>query len=202
MGTIQKQKKTDEKIILTGFGGQGIILAGRILGQAAALGDQKESTLVQSYGPESRGGACSAQVVISDEPIHYPYIKNPDILICMSQAGYEKFKGDMNQKSILLVDQDLVQPGKTSKNRLFSIPATRVAEELGRKMMANIIMIGFTTSITNIISMGAARKAVSESVPRGTEKNNITAFNKGCDYGLSILKGRKMKAEGKIGARS
>ena len=202
MGTIQNQKKTDKKIILTGFGGQGIILAGRILGQAAALGDQRESTLVQSYGPESRGGACSAQVVISDEPIHYPYIKNPDILICMSQAGYDKFKGNMNRRSVLLVDQDLVQPGKISKNCLFSIPATRVAEDLGRKMMANIIMLGFTTSITNIISMGSALKAVSGSVPQGTEKNNIAAFNKGRDYGLSILKGRKMKAEGKIGARS
>ena len=85
-------ENTEKKeVIITGFGGQGIVLAGRILGEAAALGDKKESTLIQSYGPESRGGACSAQVVISDQSIHYPYIKSPDILVCMSHSGYEKY---------------------------------------------------------------------------------------------------------------
>ena len=81
----EKQIGEVKEITLTGFGGQGIVLAGRILGAAAALGDHKESTLVQSYGPEARGGACSAQVIISDGTIHYPYVRRPDILVCMSQ---------------------------------------------------------------------------------------------------------------------
>ncbi|MBL7181204.1 MAG: 2-oxoacid:acceptor oxidoreductase family protein, partial [Desulfobacterales bacterium] len=102
------QKKTE--IIITGFGGQGIILAGFILGKAAAIGDKMESTLIQSYGPESRGGSCSAQVVISRETIHYPYVTTPDILVCMSQSGYDKLSRQMKKNGILIIDQDLVRP--------------------------------------------------------------------------------------------
>lgn len=196
----QNQKKTKKEIIITGFGGQGIILAGLILGKAAALGDHKESTFVQSYGPESRGGACSAQVVISNEAIHYPYVRHPDILVCMSQSGYEKYIGQIKAEGTLLIEQDLVHPSPRIKSNLFSIPATRLAEELGQKMMANIIMLGFATAITKFISMNAARNAVAESVPRGTEELNIKAFNKGCDYGLATLKGREKKATGRTGA--
>ncbi|MCP4682878.1 MAG: pyruvate ferredoxin oxidoreductase, partial [Desulfobacterales bacterium] len=177
------------------------VLAGSILGKAAALGDKKESTFVQSYGPESRGGACSAQVVIANKPIHYPYIRRPDILACMSQSGYDKYIDQLKEDGILLIDQDLVKPGKV-KNEFFSIPATRIAEELGRKMMANIIMIGFITATTKTISQKAAMETVEKSVPKGTEKMNIMAFNKGYDYGLAKLKGREKKAAGKTGAIS
>ena len=192
----QKQKK---EIIITGFGGQGIIMAGRILGKSAALGDRKESVFTQSYGPESRGGACSAQVIISDKTIYYPYVRRPDILICMSQAGYEKFVGQMTQETILLIEQDLVRPNLTECN-LFSIPATRMAEELGRKMMANIIMLGFCIAITKVVSIDAALASVAASVPNGTEEVNIRAFKKGFDYGRAILKGRDKKAVGRTGA--
>lgn len=195
-------KKTEKiEIIVTGFGGQGIVLAGSILGKAAALGDKKESTLVQSYGPESRGGACSAQVIISDKTIHYPYIRYPDILVCMSQSGYEKYIGHIKTDSTLIIDQDLVKPGKTDRD-IFAIPATRLAEELGRKMMANIIMIGFFTAITKIVSLDAAKDTVSKSVPKGTEQQNIAAFTKGFDYGLATLKGREKRAAGQTGAIS
>ncbi len=192
----QKQKK---EIIITGFGGQGIIMAGRILGKSAALGDRKESVFTQSYGPESRGGACSAQVIISDKTIYYPYVRRPDILICMSQTGYEKFVGQMTQETILLIEQDLVHPNLTESD-FFSIPATRMAEELGRKMMANIIMLGFCTAITKIVSLNAALDSVAASVPKGTEEVNIRAFKKGSDYGRAILKGRDKKAVGRTGA--
>jgi 2-oxoglutarate ferredoxin oxidoreductase subunit gamma len=198
----KKNSKTNKKVIITGFGGQGIVLAGRILGHAAALGDRKESTLVQSYGPESRGGACSAQVVISDASIHYPYITHPDILVCMSQGGFEKYIGHIVQDGVLIFDQDLVRASKAKVSEKYSIPATRMAEELGRKMMANIIMLGFFTAVTKAISMKAARDAVAVSVPKGTEELNIKAFNKGCDYGLATLKGREKKATGKAGAIS
>ncbi len=182
--------KKDE-VIVTGFGGQGIVLAGRILGMAAALGDDRESTLVQSYGPESRGGACCAQVIISEKTIQYPYITTPDVLVCMSQAAYEKYKGSVKSEGLLLTDKDLVTPD--GKRDFFSIPATRMAEDLGRKMMANIIMLGFTTAITSLTSKEAAMDAVTLSVPKGTEEMNIKAFNKGYDYGLSRLKGQSEK---------
>ena len=132
-------KKKDilrKEVIVTGFGGQGIVLAGKILGMAAVLGDKKESTLVQSYGPESRGGACSAQVIVSDAIIQYPYIKTPDVLVCMSQSAYDKYKDQLKPDGLLLIDRDLVKPD--GKRDYFAIPSTRMAEELGRKMMANI----------------------------------------------------------------
>jgi 2-oxoglutarate ferredoxin oxidoreductase subunit gamma len=193
-------KKGRSEIILTGFGGQGIVLAGKILGEAAAIGDNRESTLVQSYGPEARGGACSAQVIISDTHIHYPHVRRPDILACMSQAGFERYIGELSDNGILLIDQDLVQPQGVGPD-YFSIPSTRMAEELGRKMMANIIMLGFLVSVTNIVNPDSARAAVSSSVPRGTQEKNISAFNKGYDYGTAVLKGRQKKAQGEAESR-
>ena len=187
------------EIIVTGFGGQGIILAGKILGSAASLGDNKESTLVQAYGPESRGGACNAQVIISDDPIHYPYVKVPHILVAMSQAGYDKFADLLQEDSILLTDQDLV-PTTDAPCAHYEISSTRMAEALGHKMMANIIMIGFITAITGAVSKKAALETVSRSVPKGTEEKNKQAFNKGFDYGLSTLKGKEKRAAGMTGA--
>ncbi len=193
-----KGKIGKKEVLITGFGGQGIILAGRILGQAATIGDHKESTFVQSYGPESRGGACSAQVIISDEMINYPYVREPDELVCMSQGGFDKYIGQLKSDGVLMIDQDLVKSAGIRRD-FFSIPSTQMAEELGRKMMANIIMLGFYTAITGAVSMGAAIDAVVDSVPKGTEKMNKTAFSKGADYGLSQLKGREKKATGKRG---
>jgi 2-oxoglutarate ferredoxin oxidoreductase subunit gamma len=196
----EQEEITRQEIIFTGFGGQGIVLAGRILGEAAVLGDHRQSTMGQSYGPEARGGATSAQVIISDDSIHYPYVKYPDILVCMSQGGYDKFIDQLKEEGMLLIDQDLVQSRGIDRD-FFSIPSTRLAEELGRKMMANIIMLGFFTAVTGAVTVDAACNAVLVSVPKGTEKMNETAFNKGCDYGLAILKGREKKATGKAGAR-
>ena len=195
----KKKTSSQTEIIVTGFGGQGIILAGRILGMSASLGDKKESTLVQAYGPESRGGACNAQVIISDVPIHYPYVNRPQILIAMSQAGYDKFAPALEPESVLLVDQDLVSAENAVCDH-FAIPATRMAENLGNKMMANIIMIGFCTAITEAVTSAAAQATIAQSVPKGTEERNIEAFTKGFDYGLSTLKGREKRAAGQTGA--
>jgi 2-oxoglutarate ferredoxin oxidoreductase subunit gamma len=197
--TKEREDSTRQEILITGFGGQGIVLAGRILGKAAVLGDNKESTLVQAYGPEARGGACSAQVIISEGAIHYPYVRHPHILVCMSQSGFDMFIDQLREGGLLLLDQDLVKSSGVDVP-VFSIPATRMAEELGRKMMANIIMLGFLTAITGVVSVDAALNTVIESVPKGTEETNSTAFNKGCDYGFAVLKGREKKATGKTGA--
>ncbi len=198
---VRKVPAGKQEILFTGFGGQGIVLAGRILGKAAAIGDHRNSTLVQAYGPEARGGACSAQVIISDGAIHYPYVRKPAILVCMSQAGFDKFIDQMAENGVLLIDQDLVaSPGEKAKD-CFSIPSTRLAEEMGRKMMANIIMFGFFTAVTEAVSVDAARMAVKESVPKGTEDMNIGAFSKGHDYGIAILKGRQKKATAGTGER-
>jgi 2-oxoglutarate ferredoxin oxidoreductase subunit gamma len=197
--SIETNKKRKE-IIITGFGGQGIILVGLIMGKTAAIGDKMESTMIQSYGPESRGGACSAQIIISDKNIHFPYIKSPDILACMSQSGYDKYKTCIKTGNTILVDQDLVRYNKKAEVNCFSIPATRMAEELGKKMMANIIMLGFITAVTKVISMDAARSTVAKSVPKGTVELNIKAFDAGCYYGLAALKGGEKKVTGLTGA--
>ena len=186
-----------KQITITGFGGQGVILAGRIMGEAAAICDHLESTLVQSYGPESRGGACSAQVTISDGAIHFPYITRPDILVCMSQSGYDKHVETLAEDGTLLIEQDLVSP--VGDRESFAVPCTRFAEELGNKMMANIIMIGFFTAITGAISPVSARSTVKKSVPPKTIEKNINAFEKGWEYAQALLKGRRNKAAGRIG---
>ncbi len=197
--TKEKEDATRQEVLITGFGGQGIVLAGRILGKAVVLGDNKESTLVQAYGPEARGGACSAQVIISEGTIHYPYVRHPHILVCMSQGGFDKFIDQLRQGGTLIIDQDLVK-ARGVDIPIFSVPATRMAEELGRKMMANIIMLGFFTAVTGAVSVDSALNTVIESVPKGTEEMNAAAFNKGCDYGFAVLKGREKKAKGKTGA--
>lgn len=172
------------EIRLTGFGGQGIILSGYIIGKAAAIYDKKQATFTQSYGPESRGGACSAQVIISDEPINYPHLIAPSILVVMSQEAYNEYAPTLKDGALLVIDGDLVETGDLANDvKLLSVPATRLAEELGRKIVANIVMLGFFAAVTNVISVEALREAVRTSVPKGTEEFNLKAFEKGYEYG-------------------
>ena len=178
------------EIKLGGFGGQGIILAGYIIGKAAALYDNKNATLTQSYGPESRGGACSAQIIVSDEEVDYPEVLNPNVLIIMSKEAYDKFSCDLVNGGILLYDDDLVENNIKLDNsvKAYPISATRIAEELGRKIVANIIMIGFFTAITGVVTKMSAEEAIKTSIPKGTEELNQMAFQKGFEHGKEILK--------------
>ncbi len=175
------------EIRISGFGGQGIVLAGHILGKAAAIYDKKEATFTQSYGPEARGGACSSQVVISDEPIHYPRPISPSILVVMSQEAYEKYHEELSEGGVMIFEEDLVRPeGLREGIRTFSIPATRIAEEIGRKIVANIVMLGFFTAVTRVVSFEAMRESIRTSVPKGTEDLNIEAFERGYEYGRKV----------------
>lgn len=176
------------EIRFSGFGGQGIILAGYISGKAATLHDGRHATLTQSYGPESRGGACSAQLIVSDEPIAYPHLTRPDILISMSQQAYEKYHDELLPEGMLLIDDGLVDVGepRTDVNML-GIPATEMAGELGRRIVANIVMLGFFTAVSGAISEESMRKAILSSVPKGTEELNENAFERGFSYGQERL---------------
>ncbi|MGB9722574.1 MAG: 2-oxoacid:acceptor oxidoreductase family protein [Chloroflexia bacterium] len=171
-----------------GFGGQGIILAGFISGKAATLYDRRNAALTQSYGPESRGGACSAELIISDEPILYPHLLRPNVLVAMSQPAYERYREELAPDGLLIVDADLVEPGEVPPGvRLYAIPATRLAEELGRSVVANIVMLGFFTAVAGVISEEAMRQAILSSVPPGTEELNQRAFERGWNYGKEVL---------------
>ena len=167
------------EIRLCGFGGQGIILAGFIIGQAASVHEGKNAVFIQDYGPEARGGACRADVVISDKPVLYPYIETPTILVAMSQEAYDKYSPRKREDTLVIIDQDLVKPGETEDNRLLTMPAWRIAEELRRVAVANVAMLGFFTAASGIITPDAMKKSVLAAVPKGTEKLNMNAFEQG-----------------------
>lgn len=179
----------EKEILITGFGGQGIVLAGNILGKAAALYDHKHATLTQSYGPEARGGSCSAQVMVSDEEILFPYVEHPQILVCMSQEGYTKNIKTLIPGGLLIWDTDLVRTKKPDPSwTAYNIPATRFAGELGNEMMANIVMLGFLSAVSDVVSPESLREAVLGSVPPATKDKNAKAFDRGREYGEAILK--------------
>ncbi|RLF97849.1 MAG: pyruvate ferredoxin oxidoreductase [Candidatus Wolframiiraptor sp.] len=167
-----------------GFGGQGIGLLGRIVGKAAALYDNKHSVFTQVYGPEARGGASYSCVVIDNEPIDYPYTQRPDVMVIMSQEGAHKFLDELKEDGILIIDSDLVEiPESILRTiKLYGIPATKIAESLGARVVANIVMLGFFTRITKLISYEAARKAVTTTVPSKYLELNLRAFEEGYHF--------------------
>ncbi len=177
-----------KELRIAGFGGQGVILATHILGRAAAVHENRYATMTQSYGPEARGGAASAALVVSDEPVLFPYVSHPDILVVMSQEAYTRFTPEVKEGGYLLVEEDLVRlDGKAQGLRIYGIPATRFAEELGKKMVLNVVMTGVLVAITGVVSAEAARKAVEESVPARFRELNLQAFDKGFSYGKELL---------------
>lgn len=175
------------EIQIAGFGGQGVILAGMVVGRAATIYDSKHVTLTQSFGPEARGSACSVQLIVSPDPVLYPYLTRADILVSMSQEAYTRFVPNLKPGGLLLYEQDLIELEPPRNDiRTWGISATRIAEELGRKLVLNMVMVGFVTAVTGIVTPEAARKSVRDSVPKGTEALNTSAFEKGLEFGLSL----------------
>jgi 2-oxoglutarate ferredoxin oxidoreductase subunit gamma len=175
------------EIRIGGLGGQGVILAAHIIGKAAALYDGKHATMIQSFGPEARGSACSASVMIATSPIAYPYVKQPDLLVVMSRDAYTQFVPQLKAGGTLLFENELVtlDDKLPAKVRTFGIAATRFAEELGKKLVQNIVMVGFFAGVTKLLAYDAVERAVRDSVPKGTESLNLEALKKGYEHGRS-----------------
>jgi len=174
------------EIRIAGFGGQGVILSAIVLGKAASIFQGAYATMTQNFGPEARGGACSAQLIVSDTPVLYPYVARPDIMVVMSQEAYVRFAPELKDGGILIVEQDLVRVGDLSKDVLvYSIPATRIAEELGKRMVLNSVMVGFFTAITHLLEPDAVRQAIASSVPSSFRELNLKAFDRGWEYGTT-----------------
>lgn len=173
------------EIRVGGLGGQGVILNASIIGKAASIFEGKHATLIQAFGPEARGSACSAQVTVSTEPIGYPYVKNPDVLVLMSQDAYNQFAPTLKPGGLLLYEEELVSiDNRLPKGtRAIGIPATRFAEELGRRLVLNIVMVGFFAGVTGLLSYESVERAVKDSVPKGTEDLNMRALKKGFEFG-------------------
>ena len=170
-----------QEIRFAGFGGQGIVLSGYITGKAAAVYDEKQAIFTQSYGPEARGGACSAQLVVDTEDIDYPLVSQPDITVIMSQEAFNKFAKDSKPGSTMIVDQDLVETDMEGEN-VYRAPMTRLAEEMGKRIVANIVMLGAFTAVTGLISKDAMLESVKSSVPPKTIDLNVKAFEAGYEY--------------------
>lgn len=176
------------EIRITGFGGQGVILAAYVIGKAVAVVADRHATLNQSFGPEARGSACSAQLVLSDEPVTYPYVRCTDILVAMSQDAYRQFIGEVREGGIVLIDDSLVT--QDSAHRTFGAPATRTAEQLGKKIVANMVMVGLFTSTTGIVGRETVEEAIRTSVPSGTEELNLAAYKRGLELGDAFVEPR------------
>ncbi len=184
------------EIRIAGFGGQGVILAASVIGKAAAIFQGGFATMTQSFGPEARGGSSSAQVILSTEPILYPYVTHPDILVVMSQEAYTRFLPQLKPGGILITERELVRVDRYPDGvRAFGVPATRIAEQLGRRMVLNIVMVGFFGAVTNLLEPEALRQAVADSVPASFKKLNLDAFDKGFEYGTRLIDGGEDSAD-------
>jgi len=184
------------EIRIAGFGGQGVILSAIIIGKAGCIYQPGYSTMTQNFGPEARGGACSAQLILSDTPVLYPYVPRPDILVVMSQEAYALFAPQLKDEGTLIIEEDLVRIGALPAGvRVYSIPATRIAEALGKKMVLNIVMVGFFGAITQLLEPDALRNAVGDSVPQAYRELNLKAFDKGLEYGTKALSGEILAEE-------
>jgi 2-oxoglutarate ferredoxin oxidoreductase subunit gamma len=176
-------------IRFSGFGGQGIVLSGFIMGNAA-INEGKNAIQNQSYGSESRGGACRSDVIISDRNINELSPPEVDVLVSMSHSAFEKYIPMLKSGGTLIIDTDLVFPENVEKFKYYGLPATDIAyKKFGRKIIGNMVMIGYVTAITKIVSKKAVKDSIKNNVPKGTEDLNLKAFEEG--YKMGLAEGKK-----------
>ena len=184
MGTETAIASGEVQVRLSGYGGQGIVLLGMLLGKAAALHDRKEAVFTQSYGPEARGGASCADVVIGDKPIDYPLISNPDVLVALFQEAYMKYRPTLKPGGLLILESSLVHP-KEDETDFCTLPATQMADELGRRIVSNVIVLGYLIGKTGVVSPEATLKAIASTVKPKTLDLNRRAFEAGYERAVS-----------------
>jgi len=178
------------EVRLSGSGGQGLILAGKILAEAAAIYDGLNAVQTQSYGPEARGGSSKAEVVINDGEIDYPKAMNLDLLLSLTQESCEKYSDDIKDGAILIIDSDLVQEPPKGNFRIYAAPITDIAaKKIGKLVVTNIVALGILTRISGIVTEDSMRKAILARVPKGTEEVNMRAFDEGWKAGEELLAG-------------
>jgi 2-oxoglutarate ferredoxin oxidoreductase subunit gamma len=167
------------EIVLSGTGGQGLILAGQILADAV-IRDGKNTVQTQSYGPEARGGASKAEVIISDGEIDYPKVTKPDILLVMSREALKKYAGSISENGILIIDDTYITDPLPNGANVFAVPYTRIAKEnLGKEMFANVVALGALAAITGIVTKESLQAALISRIPPGSEALNKKALELG-----------------------
>ncbi len=171
---------------LSGSGGQGVILAGIILAEAALLED-KNALQTQSYGPEARGGASKSEVIIATKAIDYPKVGVPDIFLAMTQEAYDKYSRGMADNGVAVIDAS-INPGDTGNRKVYSVPILDVARvEIGKSIVSNIVALGALVKLTKVVSLEALEQAVLRRVPRGTEELNKRALSAGVAAAAQII---------------
>ena len=179
------------EIRLSAFGGQGIILAGVIIGEGS-IADGNNAVQSQSYGPESRGGAAKSEVIISDREIDYPMAMRADYLISLSQPGFDKYSSDIKKGATVIVDEDLVKAEKPeAAENFYKLPLAKTADKIGNRIFTNIVMLGSVCAITKIVSKDNLQTAVKAHVPVKFIEQNIKAFDEGYKLGLAAMKKKK-----------
>ncbi|MFQ5635540.1 MAG: 2-oxoacid:acceptor oxidoreductase family protein [Gammaproteobacteria bacterium] len=164
-----------------GVGGQGMVIAGRLLGKAAALFDGKEAVCTQTYGPEARGGASRADVIISDGPVDYPFVTDADVLAVLFHEAYVRFRSRLRPGGLLIVDTVLVKPFAEDEN-VCGLPATTIAEELGSRLATNIVILGYLVGKTGVVSRESVEKAIRATV----KQRFIDLDMRALDAGVSL----------------
>jgi len=168
------------EVRLSGEGGQGLILAGVILAEAAAIYDDKNAIQTQSYGPEARGGACKSEVIISQEEIDYPKATRIDLLLALTQEACDKYAGELKRGGMLIVDSFSVEKIPEDDFRVFRLPILETArDKIGKSIVANIVALGAIVGLSGIVSREAIEKALMARVPKGTEELNSLALAAG-----------------------
>ena len=170
------------EVRIAGYGGQGVVLAGQILGKAAVY-DGKNALQTQSYGAEARGSAARSEVIISDGKINFPAVRKCDILVAMNHESLNKHLEALKENGILIVDSTYVKEIPETKAKVYKVPATETAQKtFGASLYANMVMLGALAKITNLVSVEALEKAIKESVPPKTVETNLTALKKGLQF--------------------
>jgi 2-oxoglutarate ferredoxin oxidoreductase subunit gamma len=169
------------EVKFAGFGGQGIQLISLLLGRAATLFEGKNAVVIGNYGPEARGGVSYADVIISDEPIYYPRIHKPEILVAMSSKAFCELAGTVSESGLIIVDETLVKMSE-SESRIHMIPATSIAEKLGLRVAANMVILGFLLSIVKVVNYNSLRQAIISFIPKKSLEVNLKAFETGYNY--------------------
>lgn len=179
---------TRYEIRFSGSGGQGMMLLGDIIAQAAGTFEDKEILLTKSYGPESRGGACRSELIIDTDPINYPEVTRPNLMLAMTQLACDKYHSDLDPEGILLVDPQFVKTVPAEIKNIYSIPMAQIAkEETGKEIVANVVAMGAIVVLGNFVGVESVKKAVLDHFPPSLRAMNETAFNAGVRAAQALL---------------
>jgi len=187
--TSQEKSLKDEEtmsnvsIRFSGFGGQGIVLSSIIVAHGAVLHEGKSAVQTQLYGPESRGGSSKSEVIVSDTEINYPLIEKADVLVALSQEALDRYFPDTHKGSLVIIDPVFIKEvPKDNDVKVIEIPSTKLADELGSRLVANIIVLGALVALTSVISEESLVKAIKENTPPASHQANISGMRAGIEY--------------------